>query len=49
MLSPNIYRTASEALESFDYFSEVGKLSDCFSLLKIIWSNKGPFSFVVII
>lgn len=26
MLSPNIYRTTAEALESFDYFSKIGKL-----------------------
>ncbi|KAJ3697214.1 hypothetical protein LUZ61_000919 [Rhynchospora tenuis] len=47
MLSPNIYRTTSEALESFDYFSKIGNFSftekfavNIWVQLQCIWCQK---------
>lgn len=37
MLSPNIYRTTSEALESFDYITSNGKKFVLLLLLSYIW------------
>jgi hypothetical protein len=46
VLSPNIYRTTSEALESFDYIANNGKSAQLFPFNYVIQLNFLPFRIV---